>query len=110
MIKVIKELERQDVADVLVTALESGYSWWLDFRVSGAGEDWWKRILRTTTTIRVWGEDPNDSAKRVVKSFTLDEFAQAWADSDLTLDAGAMDADAADRVLQELVYGRVIYG
>ncbi len=112
-------LSRQDIDDIVCTALEGGVSYWCDYaRVDGEylGEYASDQVARGGTLLLHDAEDDLEYALELcnfVSGFLMackDGYAGEWFDEDGNIDCGMVDAEDADVIIQYALFGEVVYG
>lgn len=113
------KLSKQDIDDIVCTALEGGITYWCDYaRVDGdyLGEYVSDQISRGGSLILHDEEDDLEYAldlDNFIGGFVTackDGYAYEWFDDDGSVDFGMIDADAADVIIQYALFGEVVYG
>lgn len=106
----------QDIADILCTAIEGGISYWVHSGKAhrdDAGDYVWVRIVENGATAGTTCYHVDGAAIR--RGIALIITGQVKIRSDIRAavasgDAGNVDADAADCIVQAACFGDIVYG
>lgn len=111
----VRDITAGDIIDVLTTALEAGFPWWMGVTVERKADDlrpWYDR-LADRLEFCVTYECPETGDDKTSDPLSIEALGKVWAEHPelgKVTDAGMIDANDADVLLQILAMGEVVYG
>lgn len=112
-------LSKQDIDDIMCSALEGGITYWCDNAEVVEDEyygEWAHEQISRGGSIRIHDFEEGESyiltLDDFIKGVTLaleDGYGEDWIENG-AIDAGQIDAVAADVIVQFAIFGEVVYG
>lgn len=104
-IKTIQRVTAEEIDDVVTTALEGGITYWCDQATTDVdlGDNYLSEMLAKGATIKL-----HDSEEDKWHDLTIDKLIKAMEEIRFSFED--YDAGDADQLIQQAIFGKVIYG